>query len=106
MITARRPTSMPTPRPILATVERPLLVPALPLEVAAGEDVAMLEDESELKELVEEDNDDEGPFAAIVAVGTVMVALAAMSEMISVSVACHRTCINSAHAMGTTEAAT
>ena len=96
---------MPTLRPIFAPVERPLLLPVLLFEFAGAEDGVVLEVEPEAEELEEED-DDEEPFAPTVAVAIVMVAFAAMSEMISVSVACHRTCINSAHAVGVTEAVT
>lgn len=83
----------------------PLLAP---LEVAAAvEDVVLDEadnDESELAELAdEEEKEEEELVEPILRVGAAIVASAAMSDMISVSVACHRTCNISAHAVGDTE---
>jgi hypothetical protein len=103
MIIATTPTGTPTSKPTLAPVERS---PSLALlEVtAAAEDVVLVEadsDEPELEELAVEE--EEKLVEPIVRVGAVRVALAAMSDMISVSVACYRTCNISAHAVGDTE---
>jgi hypothetical protein len=103
MIIARTPTGMATPKPIFAPVERPL--PPTLLEVAAIADDVVLEDEDRDDEPEVEVLEDEGE-EPVVAGAVVMVALAAMSDMISVSVDCHRTCNISAHAVGVTEAET